>query len=99
MERDYSVRSPVIQALTLGQADYHIAKPWMLEQDLYRGVSEFLAEWAKNRSAAFELFHVIGPLDDRSTSELRDLLTRFNVPFHFDSRTAQRAAACLSVRA
>jgi thioredoxin reductase (NADPH) len=85
VERDYSVRSPVIQALTLGQADYHISKPWMLEQDLYRGVSEFLAEWAKDRSAAFELFHVIGRLDGRSTNELRELLIRFNVPFHFDS--------------
>lgn len=85
VERDYSVRSPVIQALMLGQADYHISKPWMLEQDLYRGVSEFLAEWARNRSAAFELFHVIGRLNDRSTNELRELLIRFNVPFHFDS--------------
>jgi thioredoxin reductase (NADPH) len=85
VERDYSARSPVIPALTLGQADYHISKPWMLEQDLYRGVSEFLAEWAKNRSAAFELFHVIGRLDGRSTNELRELLVRFNVPFHFDS--------------
>src|SRR5437773_2231984 len=34
VERDYSVRSPVIQAMTLGQADYYISKPWMLEQDL-----------------------------------------------------------------
>ena len=85
VERDYSARSPVIQALTLGQADYHISKPWMLEQDLYRGVSEFLAEWAKDRSAAFELFHVIGRLNGRSTNELRELLIRFNVPFHFDS--------------
>ena len=92
VERDYSVRSPVIQALTLGQADYHISKPWMLEQDLYRGVSEFLAEWAKDRSAAFELFHVIGRLDDRSTNELRELLIRFNVPFHFDS--ADSAEGC-----
>ena len=36
VERDYSARSPVVQAMTLGQADYHITKPWMLEQDLYR---------------------------------------------------------------
>jgi thioredoxin reductase (NADPH) len=83
VERDYSVRSPVVQAMTLGQADYHITKPWMLEQDLYRQVSEFLAEWAKDQEAGFELFHVIGRLQDRGTHELRELLTRFNVPFHF----------------
>jgi hypothetical protein len=60
----------------------------MLEQDLYRSVSEFLAQWATNRSAAFELFHVVGQLDGRSTNELRELLIRFNVPFHFDSAAA-----------
>jgi len=27
VERDYSARSPVISAMTLGQADYHLAKP------------------------------------------------------------------------
>src|SRR5450755_4321929 len=83
VERDYSVRSPVVQAMTLGHADYHITKPWMLEQDLYRVISEFLAEWTKDQDAAFELFHGIGQLQDRSTNELRELLTRFNVPFHF----------------
>ena len=62
VERDYSARSPVVQAMTLGQADYHITKPWMLEQDLYRAISEFLAEWAKDQEAGFDLFHVIGRL-------------------------------------
>ena len=65
VERDYSVRSPVIQAMTLGQADYYISKPWMLEQDLYRIVSGFLAGWAKDRQAGFALFHVIGRVQDR----------------------------------
>ena len=83
VERDYSVRSPVVQAMTLGQADYHITKPWMLEQDLYRSISEFLADWAKDQETGFDLFHVIGRLQDRSTSELQELLTRFCVPFQF----------------
>ncbi len=83
VERDYSARSPVVQAMTLGEADYHITKPWMLEQDLYRVISEFLAEWAKDQEGGFELFHVIGRLQDRSAHQLRELLTRFNVPFHF----------------
>ena len=85
VERDYSARSPVVQAMTLGQADYYLSKPWMLEPDLYRGVSEFLAEWAKDQEAAFDLFHVIGALQDRGTNELRELLIRFNVPFRFSA--------------
>ena len=90
VERDYSARSPVVQAMTLGQADYHLTKPWMLEQDLYREISEFLADWAKDHQAGFELFHVIGRLQDRGTHELRELLTRFNVPFRFQAADSEQ---------
>ena len=90
VERDYSVRSPVVQAMTLGQADYHLTKPWMLEQDLYREISEFLADWATDHQAGFELFHVVGRLQDRGTHELRELLTRFNVPFRFHSADSEQ---------
>ncbi len=83
VERDYSARSPVVQAMTLGQADYHLIKPWMLEQDLYRVISEFLADWAKDRQDGFDLFFVIGELQDPATNELRQLLARFSVPFRF----------------
>jgi len=85
VERDYSAHSPVVEAMTLGDADYHITKPWMLEQDLYRMVSEFLADWSKDQQGGFDLFYVIGRADHRATSELREMLTRFNVPFRFDS--------------
>jgi thioredoxin reductase (NADPH) len=97
VERDYSARSPVIQAMTLGQADYHITKPWLLEQDLYRVISEFLAEWAKDHQAGFELFHVVGRTD-RATHELRALLTRFNVPFRFHAATSRPGRKLLSDR-
>jgi thioredoxin reductase (NADPH) len=90
VERDYSARSPVVQAMTLGQADYHLTKPWMLEQVLYREISDFLAEWAKDHQAGFELFHVIGRLQDPSTNELRELLTRFYVPFHFHAADTEQ---------
>ena len=95
VERDYSAHSPVIQAMTLGQADYHITKPWLLEQDLYRLISEFLAEWAKDHQAGFELFHVVGRAD-RSTHELRELLTRFSVPFRFHTATSRQGRQLLT---
>src|SRR5215469_15682451 len=94
VERDYSARSPVISAMTLGQADYHLAKPWVLEQDLYRLISEFLAEWAKDHQAGFDLFQVVG-LADRDTHELRELLTRFGVPFRFHSVGSRRGRQLL----
>jgi thioredoxin reductase (NADPH) len=98
VERDYSVRSPVVQAMTLGQADYHLTKPWVLEQHLYRAISEFLAEWAKDHQAGFELFHVIGRPQERGTHELRDLLTRFNVPFDFHAADGERGRRLLKDR-
>jgi thioredoxin reductase (NADPH) len=83
VERDYSARSPVVQAMTLGQADYHLTKPWLLEPDLYRAISGFLADWAKDQGTGFDLFRLIGRRDDRRTNELGELLTRFSVPFRF----------------
>jgi len=98
VERDYSVRSPVVQAMTLGQADYHLTKPWTLEQDLYRVVSEFLADWAKDQQAGFELFRVIGRLHESGTHDLRELLTRFNVPFRFQSADSELGRRLLASR-
>jgi thioredoxin reductase (NADPH) len=95
VERDYSARSPVVRAMTLGEADYHLTKPWLLEPDLYRVISEFLAEWAKDRQAGFDLFHVVGGLHDRRTHELMELLTRFNVPFRFDAADSDQGRALI----
>jgi thioredoxin reductase (NADPH) len=99
VERDYSSRSPVVQAMTLGQADYHITKPWMLERDLYRMISEFLAEWAKGHEAGFELFRVVGRPSDQSTHELREMLTRFNVPFEFCTADSAAGRRLIEARA
>jgi thioredoxin reductase (NADPH) len=95
VERDYSARSPIVQAMTLGQADYHITKPWTLEQDLYRVISGFLAEWAKDQQAGFELFQVIGR-EDRGTHELREMLTKFSEPFRFYSADSERGRQLLA---
>jgi thioredoxin reductase (NADPH) len=98
VERDYSARSPVVEAMTLGQCDYHLTKPWLLEQDLYREISEFLAEWAKDRQAGFDLFRVIGRLQDRGTNELQELLTRFYVPFRFEAADSDQGRRLLENR-
>lgn len=91
VERDYSARSPVVEAMTLGQADYHITKPWLLESDLYRLVSEFLADWAKDQEAGPELLSVIGRPQDPGTYCVRELLTRFSVPFGFHDADGEDA--------
>ena len=96
VERDYSARSPVVQAMTLGQADYHITKPWMLEQDLYREVSGFLAEWAKDQRGRLRAVPGHRARQDRGTHELRELLTRFGVPFRFHRADSERGRQLLA---
>jgi thioredoxin reductase (NADPH) len=98
VERDYSARSPIVQAMTLGQADYHLTKPWVLEQDLYREISGFLAEWAKDQHIGFDLFQVIGGIHDRSTHELQELLTRFGEPFRFHDADAEQGRLLLKAK-
>ena len=56
VERDYTAANPVVSAMTLGQVDYHLVKPWFPERGLYPAVSEFLASWAD--SGADELHAV-----------------------------------------
>ncbi len=97
VERDYSAQSPIVQAMTLGQADYHLTKPWMREQDLYSVVSESLAGWARDSDAAFDLFTVLGR-DDPAGHELRDLLTRFNVPYRFTAAGSEAGRRLLRER-
>jgi thioredoxin reductase (NADPH) len=96
VERDYSARSPVVQAMTLGEADYHLSKPWTVEEDLYRVVNQFVADWAMDQEAGFDLFHVIGASADPQTHELRELLDRFHVPFHFDAASTKHASQLLA---
>jgi len=95
VERDYSAHSPIVQAMMLGQADYHLTKPWALEQDLYREISGFLAEWAKDQHVGFDLFQVIGGLHDRDTHELQELLLRFNEPFGFHDADSEQGRLLL----
>ncbi len=98
VERDYSARSPLVDAMTLGRADYHITKPWMLEQDLYRQVSEFLADWAKDQEAGFELFHIVGLQADRATHDLREMMTKFYVPFRFHTADSAQGRRLLEAK-
>src|SRR2546426_602433 len=63
-----------------------------------RQISEFLAEWATDQEGGFDLFHVIGRLQDRSTHELRALLTRFNVPYHFHAADSEQGRRLLEIK-
>jgi thioredoxin reductase (NADPH) len=83
VERDYTAANPTVSAMTLGQIDYHLVKPWFPERGLYPAVSEFLASWADSGSDDFTLFRIVAGENSARAYEIRDLLTRFNMPLTF----------------
>ena len=83
VDRDYTAANPTVPAMMLGQIDYHLVKPWVPDQGLYPPVTEFLASWARSAPEGFAMFRIVAPENSARGHEIRDLLTRFNMPFAF----------------
>ena len=98
VERDYTTANPTVSAMTLGQIDYHLVRPWVPEHGLYPPVNEFLAGWARSDPDGFALFRVVAPENSARGHELRDLLTRFNMPFTFCAADSDEGSALLAER-
>lgn len=81
VDRDYSSTSPAVQAIALDRADYHIVRPWVDDEMLYRAMSEFLSSWTRDQEPTFELFRVVAAKDDSSVHQVCDVMARFNLPF------------------
>lgn len=81
VNRDYSSTSPVVQAIALGRADYHIVRPWPDDEMLYRQMGEYLAAWTSEREPRFEMFRIVAKSGDARVSALRDVLNRFSMPY------------------
>jgi thioredoxin reductase (NADPH) len=82
VERNYRATSPSVQAMALGQIDYHLIKPWAAEATLYPAASEMLASWVSARRAPFAWFRVVGGRDERSAA-VREEMRRLGLAFRF----------------
>ncbi len=83
VDRDYSSDSPAVQAMTLGRADYHIVRPWADDEMMYAPMSEYLFSWIREQEPNFELFRIVAAEGDSRVLQLRDVMTRFGMPFGF----------------
>jgi thioredoxin reductase (NADPH) len=85
---------PVVHAMTLGQLDYLLYRPWWpLERHLYLPVSEFLAGWESSRTPTVEAIRIVGPRWGARSHQLREVLTRVGIPIGFypdDSEDGKR---------
>jgi thioredoxin reductase (NADPH) len=95
VERDYTADNPIVPAMTLGQIDYHLVKPWSTDLALYPAVSEFLAGWAGSEPEAFALFRIAAHENNPRAYEIRDFLTRFTMPFSFHPSDSEEGIALL----
>ncbi|HET9292576.1 MAG TPA: FAD-dependent oxidoreductase [Actinomycetes bacterium] len=81
---EWTSGQPVVRAMTLGQLDYVLFRPWLpVEQYLYLPVSEFLAAWEKSRGEGAEAIQIVGRRWAARSHELRDTLARVGIPFGF----------------
>jgi len=81
VDRDYSSTSPAVQAMALGRADYHIVRPWADNESMYRTMSEYLSSWTVEQEPNFEEFRIVAADGDSRVLQLRDVMTRFSMPF------------------
>lgn len=95
VERDYTSANPIVPAMTLGQINYHLVKPWIPEQGLYPPISEFLAAWSASMDRGFKLFRIVGRPQSVRSYEIRDILTRFNLPFRLYSDQSEEGRQLL----
>jgi thioredoxin reductase (NADPH) len=83
VDRDYTSTSPAVQAMTLGHVDYHIVRPWADDEMMYGAMSAYLSSWTREQEPHFELFRIIAAETDNRVPQLRDVMTRFGMPFGF----------------
>lgn len=95
VERDYRAANPIVPAMTLGQIDYHLVKPWTPEIGLYPPVSEFLAAWSASGNTQFEMFRIVGPPQSVRAHEIRDLMTRFGLQFSYHAEDSEEGRKLL----
>ncbi len=83
VDRDYTSSSPAVQAMTLGRTDYHIVRPVLNEESLYNAMSEYLSSWMREQEPNFEQFRIVAAEGDSRALQLRDVMTRFSMPWGF----------------
>ena len=94
---DQSARAPMMDAAALGQIEFTLPKPaWVPDEQFHRAVTESLEEWWRQQGGRFDVVTVIGQDPSTRVHELRDLLTRNNVPFGFLPSDSEEGRATLA---
>jgi thioredoxin reductase (NADPH) len=93
---DRPTADAILHAMSLGQIDYYVLKPWRPhDEQFHRTIAEFLHEYARANGALKELT-VVAPEVSPRAHELRDLLTRNGVPHAYVASDSERGRELLA---
>jgi thioredoxin reductase (NADPH) len=95
VDRDYSSTSPAVQAMALGRADFHLVRPWADNEIMYEAMSGYLSSWTREHKPNFDLFRVVAEEQDPRLPRVRDVLSRFNLPYAFYARDSDEGRQML----
>jgi thioredoxin reductase len=96
---DFEARRPIVEALVRGDLDRWLWRPeHPADEEFHLAVTELLASSASGRQAATEAVQIVGDGWSRRALELRELMSRFNVPFGFYDRDSDAGRALLEDR-
>jgi len=93
---DWASLRSVFDAVTVGKVDHWVIRPAQTPaEEFHRSITEFLREWASQRSGGFEAVQVIGERWSARSQELRDLFSRHRIPAGFYDATSARVRQIL----
>ncbi|HUP76796.1 MAG TPA: FAD-dependent oxidoreductase [Acidimicrobiales bacterium] len=81
---DFASSRPVIDALARGEVDRWMLRPeYAGDEEFHRAITEMLGDWSSDLQPGYEAVQIIGETWSPRAVELRDRMSRNNVPFGF----------------
>jgi thioredoxin reductase (NADPH) len=93
---DPSVTEPILRAMALRQIDSYLARPTTSpDEGFHRAITEFLADWSRQRQDSPEVAQIIGERWLPRCHDLRDLLERNGIRYGFYEADSPKGQALL----
>jgi len=93
---DNSAVEPIAQATRVGWIDDFSGKPLRVpDEQFHRHMAELLDEWSHDHQPPFEVIQIVGERWSARSHEMRDLLERYNVWYHFYDADSEDGQALL----
>jgi thioredoxin reductase (NADPH) len=93
---DFEARRRTVEALVRGDLDRWLWSPeHPADEEFHHAVTDLLASWASGRHATTEAVQIVGDRWSQRGLELRELMSRFNVPFGFYDDVSDAGRALL----